>query len=171
MIIFLFKNEKMKDQEVGDSKREGWAVRADKHREGEASVSTSAYMENKAMPYQWLATKSVPGPKILLPWETTDYKHSKNSKSQINLWQRKDCNWILIGKNSLFFFFFFFTVISPGTPGWLSGWASPFGLSHDPGVLGSSPASGFPQGACFSLCLCLCLSLSLTSEWNILKIN
>ena len=31
-------------------------------------------------------------------------------------------------------------------------------LFKDPEVLGLSPASGFPQEACFSLCLCLCLS-------------
>ena len=34
-----------------------------------------------------------------------------------------------------------------GAPGWLSGWAPAFGSGHDPGVLGSSPASGSPQGA------------------------
>ena len=49
-----------------------------------------------------------------------------------------------------------------GTPGWLSGWASPFGSGHDPGVLRSSPASSSPQGACFSLCLCLPLCVCLT---------
>ena len=41
-----------------------------------------------------------------------------------------------------------------GMPGRLSGGASAFGPGHDPGVLGSSPASGLPHGACFSLCLC-----------------
>ena len=49
-----------------------------------------------------------------------------------------------------------------GMPGWLSGWASDFGPECDPGVLGSSPTLGPPQGACFSLCLCLCLSLCLS---------
>ena len=48
-----------------------------------------------------------------------------------------------------------------GVPEWLSGGASAFDSGHDPGVLGSSPASGSPQRACFSLCLCVCLSLSL----------
>ncbi|CAD7692495.1 unnamed protein product [Nyctereutes procyonoides] len=38
---------------------------------------------------------------------------------------------------------------------------SPF---HDPGVLGSSPISGSPRGACFSLCLCLCLSVSFMNK-------
>ena len=36
------------------------------------------------------------------------------------------------------------------------------GSGLDPGVLGSSPTSGSPQGACFSLCLCLCLSLCVS---------
>ena len=36
---------------------------------------------------------------------------------------------------------------------WLSSGASAFGSGHDPGVLGSSPASGSLQGACFCLCL------------------
>ena len=49
-----------------------------------------------------------------------------------------------------------------GAPGWLSGGAPAFGPGRDPGVLGSSPASGFPQGACFSLCLCLCLPLCVS---------
>ena len=35
--------------------------------------------------------------------------------------------------------------------GELSGWASAFGSGHDPGVVGLNPASGFPQGVCFSL--------------------
>ena len=48
-----------------------------------------------------------------------------------------------------------------GIPGWLSGLVPAFGPGHDPGVLGSSPASGSLHGACFSVCLCLCLSLSL----------
>ena len=48
----------------------------------------------------------------------------------------------------------------PGVPGWLSVSASTFGSGHDPGVLGSIPASGYLQGACFSLCLCFCLSMS-----------
>ena len=34
-----------------------------------------------------------------------------------------------------------------GVPGWLSSWAAAFGSGHDPGVLGSSPASGSPQGS------------------------
>ena len=37
-----------------------------------------------------------------------------------------------------------------------------FSSGCDPRVLGSSPASGSPQGTCFSLCLCLCLSLCLS---------
>ena len=49
-----------------------------------------------------------------------------------------------------------------GAPGLLSGGVSAFGSGRDPGFLGWSPASGSPQGACFSLCLCLCLSLSLS---------
>ena len=44
-------------------------------------------------------------------------------------------------------------------------WASAFGSDHDPGVLGSSPILGSPQGAYFSLCLCLWLSLSLMNKW------
>ena len=36
----------------------------------------------------------------------------------------------------------------------------------DPRVLGSSPASGSLQGACFSLCLCLCLSLCVSLVTN-----
>ena len=47
-----------------------------------------------------------------------------------------------------------------GIPGWLSGLAPAFGPGPDPGDLGSSPASGSLDGACFSLCPCLCLSLS-----------
>ena len=35
---------------------------------------------------------------------------------------------------------------------------------RDRGVLGSSPASGFLQGACFSLCLCPGLSLYVSHE-------
>ena len=31
-------------------------------------------------------------------------------------------------------------------------------------ILGWSPTSGSPQGACFSLCLCLCLSVSLMNK-------
>ena len=49
-----------------------------------------------------------------------------------------------------------------GAPAWFSGWASAFGSGRDPWVLGLSPATGSPQGACLSLCLCLCLSLSLS---------
>ena len=51
-----------------------------------------------------------------------------------------------------------------GAPGWLSGWVSPFGSGRDPGVLGSSPISGSPQGACFSFCLCF-LPLSVCLSW------
>ena len=51
-----------------------------------------------------------------------------------------------------------------GMPGWLSNRMSAFGSGHDPAVQGSSPASGSPQGACFSLCLCLCLSLCVSHE-------
>ena len=53
-----------------------------------------------------------------------------------------------------------------GTPGWLSGWVSAFGSSHNPRVLGSSPTSGSPWEACFSLCLCLYLSLHISHEKN-----
>ena len=48
-----------------------------------------------------------------------------------------------------------------GSPGWLRGLAPAFGPGCDPGVPGSSPASGSLRGAYFSLCLCLCLSLRL----------
>ena len=48
-----------------------------------------------------------------------------------------------------------------GIPRWLSSLAPAFGPGRDPGVPGSSPASGSRHGACVSLCLCLCLSLSL----------
>ena len=51
-----------------------------------------------------------------------------------------------------------------GAPGWLSGWVPAFGSGHDPGILGSSPASGSFYGACFSLCLCLRLSLWVSHE-------
>ena len=44
-------------------------------------------------------------------------------------------------------------------PGWLSGWASVFGSGCDPGVLGSNPISGSPQG---SLLLPLPMSLPLS---------
>ena len=47
-----------------------------------------------------------------------------------------------------------------GIPGWLSGLAPAFGPGRNPGVLGSSAASGSRHGACFSLCLCLCTPLS-----------
>ena len=47
-------------------------------------------------------------------------------------------------------------------PGLLSSWASAFSSGCDPGVLGSSPTLGSPQGACFSLWLCLYLSLCLS---------
>ena len=33
-----------------------------------------------------------------------------------------------------------------GVPGWLGSWASAFGSGHDPGVPGSSPTLGSPQG-------------------------
>ena len=49
-----------------------------------------------------------------------------------------------------------------GKPKWLRGLAPPLAPGRDPGVLGSSPASGSLPGACFSLCLCLCLPLSLS---------
>ena len=51
-----------------------------------------------------------------------------------------------------------------GTSGWLSAWASAFGLGRDPGVLGLSPILGSLQGVCFSLCLCLCLILCISHE-------
>ena len=49
-----------------------------------------------------------------------------------------------------------------GAPGWLSGWVSAFGSGHGLGVLGWSPASSSPQGACFSLCQSLPLSVYLS---------
>ena len=53
--------------------------------------------------------------------------------------------------------------ISPGQgPRGSDGEVSAFGSGCDPGVLGSSPASGSLEGACFSLCLFLCLSLCLS---------
>ena len=55
----------------------------------------------------------------------------------------------------------FLKVAVQGIPGWLGSLAPAFGPGHDPGVPGSSPASGSRHGACFSLLLCLCLSLSL----------
>ena len=48
--------------------------------------------------------------------------------------------------------------------GWLRGSESAFGSGHDSGVLGLSPASGSPQGACFSLYLSLSLFLSVSHE-------
>ena len=51
-----------------------------------------------------------------------------------------------------------------GTPGWLSSWTPAFSSGSDLEVPRSSPASGSPQGACFSLCLCLCLSLWVSHE-------
>ena len=56
-----------------------------------------------------------------------------------------------------------------GHPWWLSGLAP----GRDPGVPGSSPASGFLHGACFSLCpiylslyFCVCLDLCRPiAEW------
>lgn len=39
------------------------------------------------------------------------------------------------------------------------------GSGHDPGILGSSPTSGSPQGACFSLChVSASLSVSLMNK-------
>ena len=46
--------------------------------------------------------------------------------------------------------------------GWFIGWASAFSSGCNPGVPGSSPASGSPKGACFSLYLCLCFSLCVS---------
>ena len=43
-------------------------------------------------------------------------------------------------------------------PRGLIGGAPAFSPGRDAGVLGSSPASGSPQGACFSLCPSLCIS-------------
>ena len=56
------------------------------------------------------------------------------------------------------------TFTNIGAPGWLSGWASPFGSGHNSGVWGLSPTSGSLQGACFSLCLCLYLTLCVFHE-------
>ena len=39
------------------------------------------------------------------------------------------------------------------------------GSGRDPGVLGSSPASGSLWGACLSLGLCLCLYLCVSYEY------
>ena len=49
-----------------------------------------------------------------------------------------------------------------GSPGWFNGWASFFSSGHDPGVLGSSPASApcrkpASPSACVSPSLCVCL--------------
>ena len=44
-----------------------------------------------------------------------------------------------------------------GMPAWLSGLVAAFSPEHGPGILGSSPTSGFLHGTCFSLCLYLCL--------------
>ena len=49
-------------------------------------------------------------------------------------------------------------------PGGLSQSSICLQSGHDPGVLGSSPASGSLHGACFSLSLGLCLSLSLMNK-------
>ena len=49
--------------------------------------------------------------------------------------------------------------------GWLGDWVPAFGLGHNPWVLGSSPVSDSPKGACFSLCLCPSLPLSLCLSW------
>ena len=58
--------------------------------------------------------------------------------------------------------------IDLGIPGWLRGLAPAFGPGPDPGVLGSSPASGSLHGVRFSLCLCLYLSeLSFVSHIGI----
>ena len=51
-----------------------------------------------------------------------------------------------------------------GTPEGLSPWASALGPGGDPWVLGSSPAPGPLQGACFSLGLGLGLSLGVSHE-------
>ena len=58
-------------------------------------------------------------------------------------------------------------------PGRLSGWAFAFGSGSDPRVLGWSPTTSSPRGACFSFCLCLCLSLCVSHKQinNILKKN
>ena len=50
-----------------------------------------------------------------------------------------------------------------GIPGWLSGLAPAFGPGHDPGVPGSSPASGswHMEPASLSACVSASLSLSL----------
>ena len=65
------------------------------------------------------------------------------------------------------------TSASTGQPQWHSGLAPPAcSQGCDPGDLGSSPTSGSPCGACFSLCLCLCLPLSVSQYINkILKKN
>ena len=60
-------------------------------------------------------------------------------------------------------------MIQYGAPGGLKDWAPAFGPGRDPGVPGSNPASGSPQGACFSLCLGLRLSVSLMNKYNLLK--
>ena len=49
----------------------------------------------------------------------------------------------------------YFKNLHTGTSWWLSCSAPAFGSGRDPGDPGSSPASGSPHGACFSLCLCL----------------
>ena len=41
------------------------------------------------------------------------------------------------------------------SPGWPSGLAPALGAGRDPGVAGSSPASGALQGACLSVFVCL----------------
>lgn len=74
-------------------------MRGDKAHEAAASVASvlaSVYMDSGATPYQWLVTKSAPGPQILLPQETIDDKHLGNFTSHIHLLQCKDCIWILI---------------------------------------------------------------------------
>ena len=53
--------------------------------------------------------------------------------------------------------------------GHLGGWASAFSSGHDPGVLESSPTSGSPREAWFSLCLCLCRSVCVSWINKILK--
>ena len=51
-----------------------------------------------------------------------------------------------------------------GVPGWFVAEHLPSAQVVIPGVLGSSPTSGSPQGACFFLCLFLCLCLSVSHE-------
>ena len=50
------------------------------------------------------------------------------------------------------------------SPGWFSGLMSAFGSAHNSGILESSPASGSPQEACFSLYVSASLSVSLMNK-------